>query len=157
MLLTPHTFVGAAIAVAVPNPLIAVPLAFVSHFVGDLVPHWDFYSGTLPAERIKGWRPIAVMADLVFGVATGMTFTLYGLWVQDSSSLALNFFLCGIAAVLPDALCATTLYGKSFKSLKWLYSLQEKLQIQAKLPWGIITQIIVVLVSFLVISNLRGQ
>ena len=69
MLLTPHTFVGIAIAGVIPNPFIAVPLAFGMHFVGDMIPHWDFYSNTKREDRLTGWRPIAVMGDLEVAVA----------------------------------------------------------------------------------------
>ena len=46
MLLTPHTLVGVAIATNISNPFLAIPLAFISHFLGDKIPHWDFYSNT---------------------------------------------------------------------------------------------------------------
>ena len=104
MLLTPHTLVGVAVGASIPNPFIAVPLSFALHFLADKVPHWDFYSNTEKEQRLKGWRPIAVMADLIVAVAIGLTFTYYALWVNGNPAMALNIFLCGIAAVLPDAL-----------------------------------------------------
>lgn len=41
MLTTPHTLVGSAIAVTIPNPFISIPLAVGSHFVMDQIPHWQ--------------------------------------------------------------------------------------------------------------------
>ncbi len=154
MLLTPHTFVGIAIATAIPNPFIAVPLSFFSHFVGDRVPHWDFYSNTQKEERLKGWRPVAVMLDLVIGVAVGLTTTLYTLWVLKNSHLALNIFLCGIASVLPDVLETPYIFGKSEpKILSYLTSIQRRIQFQAPLPWGIISQIVIITASLILILN----
>ena len=157
MLLTPHTFVGIAVGTAVQNPYIAVPLAFLMHFAGDAVPHWDFFSGTEKEERRYGWRPLAVMADLAVGVAVGIFFTLYALWLKDNPSLALNIFLCGIAGVIPDALEGPYIYMKGEpKILEVVTRFQRRAQFQAPLPWGILTQIVVVLVClFLILGSMK--
>lgn len=41
MTATNHAITGALIGLAVSNPAIAVPLAFVSHFALDALPHYD--------------------------------------------------------------------------------------------------------------------
>ena len=41
MIELPHAVVGAAIAAKVGNPALSLPLALASHFVLDLVPHWN--------------------------------------------------------------------------------------------------------------------
>src|SRR5690242_2115662 len=41
MTATNHALSGAVIALAVKNPVLAIPLAFVSHFVLDLLPHYN--------------------------------------------------------------------------------------------------------------------
>ena len=147
MLLTPHVFVGLAIAKAIPNPLVAVPLSLIMHFLGDLTPHWDFYSNTSKEERLKGWRPVAVMADFGLGIAVGLIFTLYALWVKNDPSLALRTFLCGIASVLPDALEAPHIFTNTkYKWVEKLTEIQKKMQTQAPLPWGLLTQAVVVAV-----------
>lgn len=157
MLLTPHTFVGIAVGAAISNPAVAIPLSFVMHYFGDVMPHWDFYSNTTKEERLHGWRPIAVMADLTLGVAIGLTVTLYALWVLGNPQLALRIFLCGIAAVLPDALEAPYIFlQKETKFLGKLTKIQKKLQTQAPLPWGAISQLLVILVSSaLILSSLK--
>jgi len=154
MLLTPHTFVGVAIAALIPNPLIAVPLSFIGHFLGDKVPHWDFYSNTKKEERTKGWRPLAVMGDLAVGVAVGVGFTCYAYWGLGNPTLALNIFLCGIFSVLPDALSSLDLFlGKQHPLLNLLNRTQSAMQFQAPLPWGIISQIIVIAISLYLFLN----
>jgi hypothetical protein len=154
MLLTPHTFVGIAIGATISNPVVAVPFSFAMHYFGDMVPHWDFYSHTTKEERLHGWRPIAVMADLTVGVTVGLTATLYALWALGGSQLALRIFLCGVAAVLPDVLEAPHIFlQKETKVLGALTRIQKKLQFQAPLPWGAISQLLVILVSLTVILN----
>jgi len=153
MLLTPHTMVGIAIATNIPNPYLAVILSFISHFLGDKVPHWDFYSNTKKEERTVGWRPLAVMGDLAVGVAIGVAYTCYFIWVKQDYIMATTVFFCGIASVLPDALSSLSIYdAKENKFLKTLNKIQSKMQFQAPLPWGVFTQIIVILLSYFFIK-----
>lgn len=152
MLLTPHVLVGLAIAKAVPNPLISVPLSIAMHFLGDKIPHWDFYSNTPKEQRIRGWRPIAVMGDFGLAIAVGLTFVLYNLWVQKDPFMAFNTFLCGIGSVLPDALEAPHIFTNAkIKAIEKLTDFQRKMQTQAPLPWGLITQFAVMGLCLLLI------
>ncbi|MBU0649962.1 hypothetical protein KJ605_00035 [Patescibacteria group bacterium] len=152
MLLTPHLLVGVAVAKSVPNPFIAVPLSVVMHFLGDKVPHWDFFSNAPREKRLKGWRPIAVMADFGLGIAVGVAFTLYALWVQDDPALAWRTFLCGIFSVLPDALEAPHIYTDAKIGLvEKITNFQRKMQSQAPLPWGLFTQVAIVLLCLFLI------
>ena len=154
MLLTPHVFVGLVIARVIPNPLLAIVLSLLSHFLGDLVPHWDFFSRTKKEECLRGWRPIAVMADFGLGIAVGVFFVLNALWVKSNSNLALTNFLCGISAVLPDALEAPYLYmDKTPFGLKHLLALQRKMQVQAPFLVGISTQLAVIIMSTLFLAS----
>ena len=41
MTATNHALTGAVIALVIKQPVLAVPLAFLSHFVIDIVPHFD--------------------------------------------------------------------------------------------------------------------
>lgn len=154
MLLTPHTLMGIAVASAIPNPYISVPISFVLHFVGDAIPHWDFFTYTQKEERRKGWRTIAVMADLIIGVALGIGFVLYALWVKNDPSLSLNIFLCGVISVLPDALEGPYIYmDNEPKILQPLTKLQRRIQFPIPLPWGMLTQAVVVVAALLLISS----
>lgn len=42
MTLTTHAVVGASLITLFPNPAVGLPLAFVSHFLLDAIPHWDY-------------------------------------------------------------------------------------------------------------------
>jgi hypothetical protein len=155
MLLTPHTIIGIAIGASVPQMEIAVPVSFGMHFLADLVPHWDFFSDADTAEqKTTGWRPIAVMGDLILAVAIGMFFTLYALWVLNNPYMAVNIFLCGVAAVLPDALIAPSLYVKKSNIISdGVLKIQKNMQQQADLPWGLLSQIVIAAFSLLLILN----
>jgi len=41
MTATAHALIGASLAVKIINPIFGIPLAILSHFIADLVPHWD--------------------------------------------------------------------------------------------------------------------
>ena len=155
MLLSPHTMVGLAIGATIQNPLIAIPLSFVSHFVGDLVPHWDFFDH-FPSknELFKGWQGKLFFTDLSLGIALGLSFTFYALWMQQNPYLALNMFVCGITAVIPDAMYAPIVFVNSKNVIiRFFYKLQGKLHSRAEIIFGNITQIAVLISAFLVTVN----
>lgn len=45
MLSVSHALTGAFIAVKVSNPYLAIPLILLSHYLEDMVPHWDVGTG----------------------------------------------------------------------------------------------------------------
>lgn len=91
MLSTPHLLVGAAIVKAIPNPAISLPLAFLSHFALDSVPHWD---GS-PKAPFNNKTKIGIIIDYAFGL-TLLYLLTYGL---DNQALLL---LGGFLGTLPD-------------------------------------------------------
>ncbi|HAI62882.1 MAG: hypothetical protein UU64_C0016G0024 [candidate division WWE3 bacterium GW2011_GWF2_41_45] len=158
MLLTPHTLVGIAVASVVKNPLIAFPVSVGMHYLGDLVPHWDFFSNTNEDERVSGWRPLAVAGELSLAVATGTAAVLYALWIVNDPALGFRMLICGIGGVIPDLLSGLTLYEKNLNGfLKINNRIQAKLQFQSPLPWGILTQILVSVFCALVILGSTAQ
>ena len=153
MLLTPHTLVGIAVAVSVKEPLIAVPTSFFLHFLGDLVPHWDF---CIESEEGKTdpYYPLKVIADLSIGVGIGMFFTLLTLWVIKDPLLSINVFLCGIASVLPDAITGPAIFNKEKKGIPYIMmKIQHIVHFPARPPWGVISQIVVSLSCLILILH----
>ena len=65
MLSTPHLLVGATIVKTIPNPLISLPLAFLSHFVFDRIPHWD---GS-PRAPFNKKTTLGIVLDYLVGVS----------------------------------------------------------------------------------------
>lgn len=152
MLLTPHTLVGLAVASVIKDPLIAFPVSVGMHYLGDVVPHWDFFSNTNEEQRVSGWRPLAVAGELSLAVATGTAAVLYALWLVNDPALAFRMLICGIGGVIPDLLSGLKMYLKDLNGLLKINDhIQEKLQFQAPLPWGILTQLLVSGFSALVI------
>lgn len=94
MTATNHALTGATIAVIVRQPVLALPLALLSHFVCDAIPHWN-YDVKFPK------RQIVITADLILALivvtiiaANGNIFGVQA-WVVVA---------CAGLAVLPDAM-----------------------------------------------------
>ncbi|MBU1104817.1 hypothetical protein L6255_03255 [Candidatus Parcubacteria bacterium] len=150
MLLTPHTFIGLVVARFTGNPLLVAPVAFLSHFIFDKFPHWDFFSNTTndSGQRTSGWRLFALVADFGLALSLGWFFILRALWADQNSSMALAYLVGAIFANLPDALEAPyifhmKIYQKS-KMLQRLTNFQKTHQTQA--PWliGVFLQLVII-------------
>ena len=153
MLETPHVFVGAAIAVAIPNPFVAIPLAFASHFILEMVPHWNPHLNT---ETEKYGHPTVRSTKIV--VADSLT-ALTGGSVIAASVLpnfghAATILLACLASVLPDLIEAPYFFLKIKNKmiLKWI-SFQKSIQSDTTLIPGLITQFITILAAIVWIKH----
>ena len=72
MLSTPHLLVGAAIVKVVPDPIISLPLAFMSHFALDSLPHWDGSPKAPFSKKIFG----GIFLDYAFGASLVLVLTI---------------------------------------------------------------------------------
>lgn len=153
MLETPHIFVGALIATKVANPMLAVPLALGSHFVLDMLPHWNPHINreikTYGSPTMKS--KILILFDSVFGLISGLliAFSFY-----PDIVMVLTVLLCCFAAVLPDIVeIPYYFFGRDQKWavswIKWQKSIQNDV---APLP-GVLSQILVVVASLAWIKN----
>jgi len=153
MLETPHVFVGAAIAVAVPNPLIAIPLAFASHFVLEMVPHWNPH---LNSETQRFGHPtkrstIITAVDSSTALVSGSVIALSALPNLEQVALILA---CSFAAVLPDVLEGPYFFLKMRAAWvkKWI-AFQKSLQSDTTPFWGLLTQALTILAVIFWLRN----
>ena len=130
MLLTFHTLAGVAIAKAIPNPLIAWPLALLSHFILDLCPHWDFFtSGT----KITPLKKFACCGDFLLGLAIGIFFAIL------VPSNALNTVGAAFFACLPDGFEVPIIfYNYHFPLGDLVLKIQKRLHFKLRFPWGLV-------------------
>ncbi len=103
MLETPHVVIGAAIATKIPNPLLAIPLAFASHFILDRIPHWNPHSYTEIQKNNKISQNTTVVALVDVGLSLGL-----GLFMASRSlpnyGHAVTILASSFAAVAPDVI-----------------------------------------------------
>lgn len=92
MTATNHALTGAAIAVTIRQPLLALPLALLSHFICDAVPHWD-YILKFPLKKY-----VAVL-DVIFAAVLTLIVVWQVYLIPDWIILG-----CAFLAVAPDAM-----------------------------------------------------
>ena len=136
MTATAHALIGASIASRVINPLIGIPLAIISHFAADLIPHWD--AGTNHKQKSLMRLKLEAATDVLVGFA--LVFLIF-----RSSVEPVYLFTMVIAAQLPDWLEAPSwMFGFKVPPFSWLDYLGHKLQSRMQLPWGLVTQVVIV-------------
>ncbi len=134
MTATAHALIGASIAARVTNPIIGIPLAILSHFLADLVPHWD--AATNRRKKSVFRLRAEATADVLLGFA--LSFIIFRNAVNPN-----YLFVIVIAAQLPDWIEAPFLmYNLNVPPFSWMYQISHKLQSRMQLPWGLVTQIV---------------
>ena len=157
MTATAHAIVAGAIYQAIPNPTISIPLAFVSHFIMDAVPHWDI--GTSWRSRSKKTTGIFAISDTVLGITLA-----YFLFQGKGDGLSLLLTL--IASEIPDWLEAPWyIFFARHDSHKpgsragfWeklsyrIYRTENVFHTKAGYPFGVITQVATVVFFLLLLT-----
>lgn len=143
-----HVVMGALVGALVAQPIIAIPLAFFSHFVLDALPHY----GHEHDERYwltKNYRRVLVADALL----TTSLF-LYLLLVQPQNWGLM--FVCAAVAVLPDALWIPyylhDLKYPESKQRRPLSRLLKKIQLGER-PWGIYVELVFLAIILSILFN----
>ncbi len=140
MTATSHAIIGTFIAVRFIDPVVAVSLAVVSHYLLDIVPHWD--SGT--NRRQKSEKRFLTEAIIDASISLVVSFLIY-YYIFGLTNYFYLYLVVGFS-LLPDIVTMLTRFVFKKKSPLWNWNnrLQSKLNQKLALPWGILTQIIVI-------------
>lgn len=153
MLSFAHAFTGGVIVHSVDNSVIAFSLAIASHFVLDMLPHWN---PNLPKEnkkygRIKTNTLALIFFDVIIALFLGLVLAYNSYMKSPHPWTFFRVILGSFFAVLPDLIVAPLLiFNKKVRFSKRLLEIQSKIQWNIPLPYGLITQIALVLILFLV-------
>lgn len=105
-----HGLTGAVIALAVKNPYIAVPAAFLSHFVVDVIPHWDYGASIKEASTFSRKFNLLLASDFLSSV---LAMIILAILFPAHKWL---IWACMVAAASPDLMWAYyRLYIEHFK------------------------------------------
>lgn len=151
MTATAHALIGASLAVKIANPILAIPLAILSHFIADLVPHWD--AGTNHKQKSLNRLKLEATADVLLGFA--LVYLIFRNLVDPA-----YLFVMVIAAQSPDWLEAPSwMFNIKIPPFSWLDWLGHKLQTRMQLPWGLVIQVVIVglLVVYAISPTNLGQ
>lgn len=109
-----HVMTGAVIALSVRQPALAIPLAFLSHFALDVIPHFGIYEDdVLRRNKSRLFRAV-VSADIIL-----MLTLLVVIPHIAVAKLAWGITLsCMLAAVLPDSVWVYR-FVREVRTQKW--------------------------------------
>lgn len=151
MTATGHAVIGLALAAAIPNPFIGIPVAFVSHIAADAFPHWD--TGT----NLQTNNPMSKKTKTRFIVESCIDLCLsflipYLLLITLFSDLNLIYvFAMIIAAQGFDWLTAPYVFlNWKFPPFTWFAVIQKSFDQRLDKPWGIILQVAILSLLLLV-------
>ena len=145
MLELPHTIVGATIATKIPNPLISLPLAFFSHFLLDLIPHWNpsLYSETKKFGKPTQKSTQFVILDIILSLGAGFFIASRAL---PNTTWAIIIVLTCFASVVADVIEGFYFFlGIRTKFLENLIEFQHRYQRRVPVVPGIVVQIVIIL------------
>lgn len=137
MTATAHALIGGAIAAAIPNPAIGIPLSAISHPIVDMIPHWDFGLGW--KKKSKALIFFQSFGDLCLGVA--LTFIIFGKTTN-------NLYLL-IAILISESWdilqMPYLLFNWKFFPFSAFYHFGHYTNRKAEMPWGVLSQVATVI------------
>lgn len=151
-----HGMTGAVIALTVKQPLIAVPLSFLSHFAQDMIPHWNYgvvRKGNEPKQFFSRRFNLFLTADFLFSIVLMIVLALIfpaHKWL---------IWACMIAAACPDLIWAYyRLYLEHMKKRRPVYDPVS--QMHKSIQWsqtakGGLVEIVWFIATGTIILNLR--
>lgn len=148
-----HGITGAIIALKIKNPLLAVPLSFVSHFAQDLVPHHDYFAGKND-ERLFS-RKFTIMLILDCLASLSLLITLLILFPAHRWLI----LACMAAATCPDtAQSYYYLYLERIKKKKYTFDPLSKFHYSlqwSESSWGGLIEIAWAITGLFIILSMR--
>lgn len=152
MTATGHALVATLIVAKIHNPYISLPLAFVSHFVCDMIPHWD--TGTHHREKTK--KALFYESGLDVFISIVSSYFLYHNILGQGDYVVL--YSAVFLSQLPDWVTAPYLILNWKSPLvfwsKQMYRLQHAMNRRLDKPWGIVTQVVTVILLYIVLFRI---
>lgn len=142
MLELAHALTGGVIAYKIGAPALSLPLALASHFVIDLLPHWNPHISDEKKKvgHIKNSTMLIVFLDSFLGLILGLL--LASKRLPDTGGAILVIAGC-FFGVLPDlAEAPYYFFGTKSKLIKSLIKFQSKHQNNVSILPGLIIQAI---------------
>lgn len=98
MVLTPHALIGTAMYALIPHPWIGLPLAFLSHFAADWIPHNHYH--TEDSQTREFAFTFSNFLKVVMDFSLGLALASFIAWRHDN----ILFIGAGFLAMFPDGL-----------------------------------------------------
>ncbi|MDP3955426.1 MAG: hypothetical protein Q8Q15_03635 [bacterium] len=153
MLEFPHMIIGATIATKIGNPFLAFPIAFVSNFLLDLIPHWNPHLNTEMKKYGHVTRKTTIIC-LIDGSASFIvgTFLALRFW-PDIERVAIVFGAIFLAVIADLSEAPYFFLGARSKYFERIIAFQKRLQFNVPVIPGIIVQIVFLVVCFWILFS----
>lgn len=144
MTATGHAIIGAIIAAKFQNPAIALPIALLSHLAADLTPHWD--TATNAKKKTRERLNIDTFIDVTasFSIAYLIIYFLF-----PETNLLYAFVIVLASQGFDWVTGPYYFWGWNFPPFNWVYNFQKIFDRRLDKPWGIINQVLVLLILIL--------
>jgi hypothetical protein len=158
MLLAPHIIVGAAVAAQFSNPALGLGFAFLSHFLLDRIPHWEYSVEGLKNIKTSGIKKCLPLLKKVFlDVSAGFLVAGLASFLSQDDIPLWAWLFGGLFGALPDSFSFLLFLkrgsnGLLYNFLKVFYMLHQRVHYSKKnglppLRIGLSTQAIAVLLA----------
>ena len=157
MVALPHAAVGMAVAKLARRPLLAFPLAFLSHVVLDAIPHTNYpWLVGQPSSDLALWGTIGLVLDTELSLLLILTIAM----PRHDRRLLIGGAVCG---VLPDVVELLPVVGPLLATWPvtemWVHlhhSLQDQLP-PPPLAVGILTQVLATVAGVWIVRKRRRK
>jgi len=145
MTATGHAIIGTVIAAKIGNPALAIPIALASHIAADMIPHWDPATNGKKKGDKRLFADSAVDVILSFLVAYFLAFYFF-----PEVNIAYLFFIVICSQALDWTTMPYYFFDINLPPFTWAYKFQKLFDNKLDKPWGIITQIVTVIVVLMI-------
>lgn len=148
MTATGHAVIGTVIAARIGNPLLAIPIALLSHLAADASPHWD--TGT--NWRKKSWKYTFIQSFIDVCISIILPFILT-IWLFPATNLGYLYLIVFCAQFFDWATAPYFFFKMKFPPFTWANAIQMPVDNRLDKPWGIIVQASI-LITLVVVAKL---
>lgn len=137
-----HVVTGGIIAYKISNPLLSLPLALLSHFATDLLPHWNPRIGREKKKfgHVTKKTFVIVIADSLIGLILGLYLAFLCL---PNIGRALIVVLGCLLGILPDFIEAPYyFFGWKNKFIGTIIKIQDSFHWNVSFIYGILFQLL---------------
>lgn len=140
MTATGHAVIGTVIAAKVGNPVLAIPIALLSHVAADIFPHWDSGTNGKTKSRKRMFFESAIDVCAGFAVSYAILFFFF-----PNTSLIYAFFMIIVSQSFDWISAPYYIFKIRFMPFKRFYEFQSSINSKLDKPWGIINQVAVLI------------
>lgn len=139
MTATGHALIGTLIAAKIGNPYVALPLAFGSHLLFDLLPHWD--AGTHGRNKTRPRLRLEAAADVLISFFASYLLIFF---LFPTTDLVYAFILIITAQGIDWLTAPYYMFNMKNQPFKFFHDVSSFTNSKLDKPWGIISQVTVV-------------